>query len=379
MRDVKTATGALSVLFDFSLASDEAAGPRTVMQGLLRGWAEANPQDRLTVFGPLSLRSPSGAFDFEMVEARVQTRPRRILQQQIELPLRRLAGSADVVLVPNLTCSLVGIPAPIVGVLNDVRHLRRPQEFSRASRLFRGAVWAASARRMAAVISGSNFALSEAAELGLHLPKERAVIPHGLDHVSSNSHSGGKLNTVVCVGHRSSKGLLAVPAIWAAVQGELGAGSPELIITGVGRTQQADVLRAMGQAGVVDGFHLTEFLPVSQLHHTIATAKAVLYLSSYEGYGLIPSEATVLGTHSFVYDIPPYRERARDLSVTAVPVDDAVAVAGALVDYLRGGRFDVAATPVRRWADAALEYRAVIERVLRLPSRSTAPGTDGNS
>jgi len=95
----------------------------------------------------------------------------------------------------------------------------------------------------------------------------------------------------------------------------------------------------------------------------------VLYLSTYEGYGFVPSEATVLGTHSFVYDLAVYRERASQLSVTAVPVDDAPAIARELVRFLRAGAGEVVAAPPPGWTDAAAAYRAFVEQVLVSPQR----------
>lgn len=355
----------LRVLFDFSLASDESAGPRTVMDGLLRGWPEAHPGDHLTVFGPASLRPRLGECAFDLIEPRLRIPPRRILQQQVELPSRRLGRAADVVIVPNLTCAVVGLGVPIVGTLCDVRHLRRPQEFPRSARWFRAAIWQASARRMSAVASISEFSFQEADDLGLRLPAERCVVPLGLDHVRRPDHPGVKRNTVVCVGHRSSKGLGAIPSVWAKVQAELGTGRPDLVVTGVGPERQPDVTRAMRSAGITDGVRVTDFLPEADLHRTIAEARAVLYLSPYEGYGFVPSEATALGTHSFVFDLRPYRERTSQLSITAVDVDDASAVASSLIVYLRSDRRPVTAEPPPRWADTAIAYRALAERVLR--------------
>jgi hypothetical protein len=360
------------VLFDFSLASDESAGPRTVMNGLLRGWADAHPTDHVTVFGPAALRSRADDLGFDVVEARVDVAPRRVLQQQVELPLRRLARVADVVIVPNLTCSMAGLGAPIIGIIHDIRHLRRPEEFSRTSRLFRGVVWTASARRMSAVASVSEFSLHEADDLGFSLPAERTVVPHGLDHVPRDLVTRAKTNTVVCVSHRRSKGLHAVPALWASVQAALGADRPELVITGVASHDQPELTRAMNAAGVIDGVRVTGFLTELELFRTIAEARAVLYLSTYEGYGLVPSEASALGTHSFVYDLAPYRERASQLSITAVPVGDANAIARELTRYLRADPVAVAVDPLPRWADAAVAYRALAERAVPHPGRDRA-------
>lgn len=338
------------------------------MEGLLRGWAEAFPGDRVKVFGPGSMRHRADDVGLDVVEPRVSVPPRRILQQQVEFPLRRLARGADVVIVPNLACSLVGASPPIVGTLCDLRHLRRPKEFSRSSRLFRGAIWTASARRMSGVVSISAFSLSEANELSFQLPQERTVAPLGLDHVSCGPDHPSKSNTVVCVAHRSSKGLADIPSVWATVQAEMGAARPDLLITGVPRSARPKLVRDMAAANVFEGFRISGFLPETELHRTIARAKGLLYLSSYEGYGFVPSEATMLGTHSFVYDLPPYRERASQLSITAVPVDDTAAVGLALSGYLRAGHFAANANQPPRWAETAMAYRAVAERVLRASS-----------
>lgn len=339
-----------------------------MMDGLLRGWSEAHPQDSVTVFGPVSLRLRAAALSFEMIEVQVGLPPRRILQQQVELPFRRLAQAADVVIVPNLACSIARLGAPIVGTLCDLRHLRRPREFSLASRVFRGAIWTASARRMSAVASISEFSLREADDLGFQLPLERAVVPLGLDHVRRGPGLRGKRNTVVCVSHRRSKGLSAVPSVWANVQRALGRARPDLIITGVPQAQHPNLIRVMAEAGVIDGFRVTNFLADADLHRTIAEARAVLYLSAYEGYGFVPSEATILGTHSFVYDLEPFRERSRQLSITAVPVDDAPAIARELTAYLLADPVDVVVEQPPVWADTAAAYRVLAERALRATS-----------
>jgi glycosyltransferase involved in cell wall biosynthesis len=266
--------------------------------------------------------------------------------------------------VPNLTCTTVGLGVPIVGILHDLRHLRRPSEFSRASRLFRRVVWTASSRRMAAIASVSEFSLSEADDLGFRLPAERAVIPHGLDHVRRDTRTDAKKNTVVCVGHRNSKGLHALPAVWAEMQANIGINCPMLFITGVARDRQPELTRAMTAAGVVNDFCINEFLPESDLHRMIAEARAVLYLSAYEGYGLVPSEATALGTHSFVYDLAPYRERAAQLSITAVPVGNTGALVRALTGFLRAEPVAVVTDRLPRWSDAADAYHDLAERAL---------------
>lgn len=344
-------------LFDFSLASDDAAGPRTLMDGLLRGWPEADPDDEVTVFGPASFRAATHAAGYRLVVPRCRIAPRRIIQQQVELPLRGLARRFDAVVVANVACSLVDLGPPVVGTLHDVRHLRRPEEFPLASRVFRGAVWAASARRMAAVASVSRFSLQEADDLGLPLPRRRAVTPNGTDHLPAGLAGRAKQDIVVCVAHRASKGLHELPRLWADVQGALGAASPLLVVTGLPPARHADVAARMAAAGVTRGFRLSGFLAARAFYTTIAEARAVLYLSTYEGYGLVPSEASSLGTHSFVYDLPPYRERAGRLSVTTAPVGDAVALARSVAGFLRDGGTASPVGPPSRWADVAAGFR----------------------
>jgi len=183
-----------------------------------------------------------------------------------------------------------------------------------------------------------------------------------------------KQNTVVCVGHRSSKGLHALPAIWSRVQAELGGSCPQLVVTGVSARWRADIVARFAASGLVDGYRLTGFLPERDFYTAIAQARALLYLSTYEGYGLVPSEATVLGTHSFVYDLAPYRERAAQLSITAVPVGDAVALGQELIRFLRADDRRVVTAPPPGWADAAGAYREFVERVLRMAPDPTDGG-----
>jgi glycosyltransferase involved in cell wall biosynthesis len=78
-------------------------------------------------------------------------------------------------------------------------------------------------------------------------------------------------------------------------------------------------------------------------------AKALLYPSRYEGFGLPPLEAMACGTPAIVSDIPALRESTAG-TARLVPAGDVPGWAEALRDGLRG-RLSPVTPPTRSWQD----------------------------
>ena len=365
----------MKVLFDFSLAADDKGGPRTLMEGVLAGWSRRFPEDDLVVFGPEDLRK-CGVENAEYVVPRMNFGPRRIVHQQVELPLRlkKQIRSSDVVVVPNIGCTIFPIGAPIVGVLNDIRHLRRPGEFSRTANYFRRIVWPASVSRMSGVAAISQFSLDEAAELNFSLPADRVVSPLGSDHCTRPVHIE-KRPVVVCVAHRNSKGTEDLSLIWREVENSLGS-SFELVITGISdletRLGIEEAFRASGAQSVP---RFAPYMPKHELHALLAESAAALYLSSYEGFGLVPTEATALGTRVFGYALAPYLERSDELTMSSVPEGQPKRLAEELVRFLQRGDFTEEPVPMFSWQQTAELLRGVCELAISHdPNASVAAG-----
>ena len=84
----------------------------------------------------------------------------------------------------------------------------------------------------------------------------------------------------------------------------------------------------------------------AELDYCFRHARALIYPSLAEGFGLSLVEALSRGLPAFVSDIPPFRELADDFAVFFDPQDPS-AMAQLLDGFLRTGRCDVSA-PARR-------------------------------
>ena len=109
------------------------------------------------------------------------------------------------------------------------------------------------------------------------------------------------------------------------------------------------------------------YLDTAELRRLVAGAAALVYPSSYEGFGLPPLEAFAAGTPVVASDLPVVREVTGTLA-SLVPVGDEVALAGALRDVLAEPGTDAAraARQARArefsWADCARRTYAAYQR-----------------
>ncbi len=352
----------MKVLFDFSLGADDRGGPATLMRGLVRGWREEFPSDQLTVFGQQSLVD---GLDIEAVEPRSKIRPKRMTQQQIELPFRerKIASAADVVIVPNIGCSIAPLGSPIVGTLNDLRHLARPADFSRQARIYRGLTWPLFTSRMSAVAAISQFSLEEARRLGFKLPQHTGVARLGADHVPAQAASAITSPTIVCVAHRASKNPIELAAVGRDLQR---AGLDDIVIriTGMqsGKARVA-VLQEFHRMKVRRPPEFIGYLDERDLYDLVATSRALVYLSRYEGFGLVPTEATRLGTRTFAYDLAPYRERMSELNATLAPVGGIGDLSESLVEFLSSADRPTVFPTQTSWRETAQTFRSLAAEV----------------
>ncbi len=335
------------------------------MKGLMEGWSRQFPSDSLAVFGPADLTD--NAPGVESLAPRIKLPPKGILQSQLELPLRhrRAIESSTAVISGHVARPLLPVSKPIIGTIHDVRHLRQPQDFHPLVNLYRRRMWSTGASRLAGAVAVSRFSLDEATELGMPLPEFVAVAKLGSDHVQRRT-GVAKQNFVLCVAHRGSKLDPGLATIWKQVEDQTQASTPRLVVSGVSdqrlRSQIGEQFR---RAGVVGRPDFLDYMPQSDFEDLIESARAVLYLSNYEGFGLVPSEATALGTMSFTYDLPPYRERIDELCITMAPLGEPRELGEHLARYINSTS-DPAPTPAvvqTSWGETAQVYRDLVLRI----------------
>ncbi len=204
-----------------------------------------------------------------------------------------------------------------------------------------------SAARADRIITGSAFTAGELQIWGVD-PGRITVIPHGIDATVFHPRTAAEQAVlaarldlperfVVYVGSVEPRKNLQVVA--AAMQ-RLPATAGKLVLVGDTAWGNAGIDRSIESAGAIrlgrlDGPDLAVLL---------SRARALVYPSRYEGFGIPPLEALACGCPVLASDIPPVRE-ACDGHARLLPPDDVEAWSAALAEAL-----DAPPDPVARQA-----------------------------
>jgi len=252
-------------------------------------------------------------------------RPARILWEQLVLPVAAAQCGVQVMFNPGFTAP-VWAPCPSVTVFHDLQHKRHPEYFRWWDLPFWRLLLWASARRSRRLI-----AVSEATRADLvrffKLPEERIItIYHGVagELFGLNPGVTGGAGYLLCVSTlHPHKNLERLIRAYAAKKP-----ADRLILAGMKgfHTQALEALIA--QLGLRDSVEITGWLPRDQLLKLYAGARAFVYPSTFEGFGMPVLEALAAGIPTACSDIPPLREVAGDAAMFFDPLDeDSIAAA----------------------------------------------------
>src|SRR5690606_4966612 len=137
----------------------------------------------------------------------------------------------------------------------------------------------------------------------------------------------------------------------------------------VGSARPAAMARSDGSPRSSDGVELLGRVDDEQLRDLYAGARAFIFPSLYEGFGVPPLEAQSAGTPVAAADIPPVREALRDSALLFDPLDEeAIIAAIETVDSDAGERARLRAQGdlnVARysWAESAGRVSALLDEL----------------
>jgi glycosyltransferase involved in cell wall biosynthesis len=258
------------------------------------------------------------------------SRPARILWEQTVLPLEAGRYRLDVMFNPGFTVPLAA-PCPSVTTFHDLQHKRYPEYFRWFDLPFwKFLLWAA-AHRSARLI-----AVSEATRADLlHFYHRRAarvfVVPHGVNPEfftldRSKLEPYFKLEPyLLCVStlhvHKNIERLVRAYASKPRAE--------KLILAGLRGFRTPEIEALIAELGVGDRVTIPGWLPRVELLRLYARARAFVYPSTFEGFGMPILEAMAAGIPVACSDIAPLREVAGDAALFFDPLDTD-ALAGAL-------------------------------------------------
>lgn len=289
---------------------------------LLKALAQIDPANEYFIFTNLETASdlvPKQAnFHWTPQAVRARFRPARILWEQIVLPLEAARYHLDVLFNPGFISPIL-TAIPNVTVFHDLQHLRHPEYFRWFDLPFwRFLLWA-SARRSRSLIAPSESTRDDLAHFYPFAAARTRVIHHG---VGEEFFSLGRSRTdpvLLCVStlhpHKNIERLIRAYTHRKR--------DCRLVLAGMRGFQTSQIEKL-----VTKDVEITGWIPRADLMNLYARARAFIYPSTFEGFGMPVLEALAAGIPVACSDIPPLREIAGDAALYFDPEsEDAIAEA----------------------------------------------------
>lgn len=284
--------------------------------------------------------------------------------EQVILPRRVREAAANVLFSPGYSGPAL-CPVPMVVAIHDVSFAAHPEWFGWREGLRRRVLTRLAARRAARIVTISEFSRREiAARLGVSASKVDVIYPAAAAGQTRTSAAGHE-HLVLYVGSLFTR--RHIPELiegFAQVARE----RPDVRLDIVGdnrTTPRLDFHAVVAASGAAAHVALRSYLPDDALGALYRRARAFVFLSEYEGFGLTPLEALAEGIPIVVLDTPVAREVYGDAALY-LPEPDPARIASAIRRVL----FDD--TERRRILDAAqrilprYSWEACADQVLRV-------------
>jgi glycosyltransferase involved in cell wall biosynthesis len=299
--------------------------------------------------------------------------------EQTTLPSLVGATNADVLFSPGYTAPLL-CPVPSIVAIHDVSFAARPEWFAAREGMRRRLLARLSARRAARVLTISQFSKREIVRLlGIDESRIEVIYPGATAPTSiaePDRAATSDEHLVLFVGslftRRHIPALIDGFARLAHQRSDV-----RLEIVGDNRTTPpVDFDRLVVATGAADRIALRSYVSDDILQSLYMRARAFVFLSEYEGFGLTPIEALAAGVPIVVLDTPVAREVYDDAAVYVSAPDPALvraAIERVLFDERERARLLAAAAtllPRYSWPQCA-------ERVLDVLVTSATGSNNG--
>jgi glycosyltransferase involved in cell wall biosynthesis len=266
----------------------------TIIGNLLIAWATMQPDDELIVLvdDHPQLPLPPSAVVKAIGGAGSSVAGLWARSVGVQRACRRLRPDA---LLSGVTAtSFLGGAHPHGVVLYDLRHELRPEQFETSRRLARRLLYGWSFRRADAVICISERTRGDLLARRPRLSARAYVAPLGADHALQWQASSEQIGPyVLAFGHFPNKNVEGVLRAWRAYADRHD--EHTLRICGLGKAARADAARLVSELSISDRVELLPWLNDEEFGAIFAGARAVLFPSDFEGFGMPAAEAMLLG------------------------------------------------------------------------------------
>jgi len=303
------------------LIPGEVGGTEIYLRELLAALARVDRENEYFVFTNFETAAdlvPRAAkFHYKPQAVRARWRPARILWEQLVLPLEASRYRLDVLFNPGFTAPILASCA-CVTVFHDLQHKRHPEHFRWFDLPFWRLLLWASARRSRRLIAVSQATRADLERLYPFTAGRVRVIPHGVEPAFFTLDRSRQENFVLCVStlhpHKNLERLIR-----AYVRSKRDC---RLVLAGMRGFHASRVEELIAELGCGDRVQLTGWIPRQDLLRLYETARAFIYPSTFEGFGMPVLEALAAGIAVACSDIPPLREVAGDAALYFDPTSE---------------------------------------------------------
>jgi glycosyltransferase involved in cell wall biosynthesis len=199
-----------------------------------------------------------------------------------------------VVLATAPTTTVRRMAPPLAVVILDLRHERRPDQFSRGRRLLRRISYGRSYSLADGFISISQRSLDDLHELHPSTRRKPGLVAHlGADHVLGWPEPSRR-GPSISFAHHTNKNPDLILDAWELLA-KRGRALPPLTILGLSGASRTHLEGVIATKGLGDHVKLAPFLPHDEFQRVMAEADMVVFPSDFEGFGLPVVEGMSLG------------------------------------------------------------------------------------
>ena len=234
--------------------------------------------------------------------------------EQAQLPPVANRDRLDVFFAPANSAPLA-LTAPVVVAIHDLSFMAHPEWFGWPGGLRRRALARWSARAAARIVTVSEFSANEIRRFLDVAPAKLDVIPHGLSApalVAGGGTRPAREPLALFVGSIFNR--RHVPdLVRAFARVARDHDDARLVIAGENRSfPREDPAAIAAELGIADRVLVRSYVTDAELGSLYLRARAFVFLSEYEGFGLTPIEALAHGVPAIVCDTPVAREVCGD-------------------------------------------------------------------
>lgn len=362
----------MRIAVDARALEERPTGTGRYLTGILRDWLAAFPGDHLTLLScrPVHLPDDLGSHQGLSVAIAGRRLPGTLWLQTLAPRMARLAEAEAFFGPLGVLPRRPGLPSVVT--IHDLTPVLFPEWHTRKNRLAFGPFLPGTLAAATAVIAVSRATKRDLVARHPEAERKTVVVWNGVDAARPRPLASPE-NYVLFLGTLEPRKnverlVLAMESLW-----DRRPDFPRLVLaggTGWGLPGLEDRLRASRHASRIERLG---YVPAENAETLVAGARVLAYPSLYEGFGLPVLEAMALGTVVVGSSASSLPEVIGDAGLlpdpTSVP-DIAAAIEKAHDDeaFRAGARIlGLARAATFTWKRAALETRAIFERVLTAP------------